>query len=136
MQGDPLTRATRHLLDRIAGRPPAIFLVMGLSFALGSLLSIDLVSVTYSNATFILEYGVMALRDGALLQAAQLLAVGALALACYVIFKCCEKLLVEVLLHAPAETADDRSRGAVLPARLPAQSMAAQSAERADIRAP
>jgi hypothetical protein len=136
MRDDPLTRAARRLLDRIAGRPPAIFLVMGLSFALGSLLSIDLVSVTYSNATFILEYGAMALRDGALLQAAQLLAVGALALACYVIFKCCEKLLVEVLLHDPAAESDDTSRGGVVPARFPAQSMTAQSGERANIGAP
>jgi hypothetical protein len=101
MAHDHLTRAASATLARIAQRPLAVFLVMGLSFTLGSLLSLDLVSLAYSNASFVLEYGVMALKDGGLLQSLHLLGMGYLALACYVVFKCCEKQLVEILLHGP-----------------------------------
>lgn len=94
-------RIAHALIHRIAGRPLAIYLVMGASFALGTLLSVDLLHLAYSNAELILEYGLMAVLDGALLQAVELVALGYLALACYVVFKCCEKLIVEALLHPP-----------------------------------
>lgn len=94
-------RVVRALLARLEQRPLAIYLVMGLSATLGTLLSVDLLHLAYSNATFILEYGLMALLDGALLQALELVVLGYLALACYVVFKCCEKLIVEALLHPP-----------------------------------
>ncbi len=99
-------RAARRLLEHLAGRPLAIYVVMGASAALGTLLSVDLLHLAYLNADLILNYGVMALFDGALVQAVELLLLGYLALACYVVFKCCEKMMVETLLH-PAGDAED-----------------------------
>jgi len=101
MHSSRTVRVAHRLLERIAGRPLAIYLVMGVSAALGTLLSADLLHLAYSNAELILNYGVMALLDGGLLQTLQLLLLGYLALACYVVFKCCEKLIVEALLHPP-----------------------------------
>ena len=99
-------RAAHRLLGRLEGRPLAIYLVMGASLALGTLLSADLLHLAYLNADLILSYGVMALLDGALVQFVQLVLLGYLALACYVVFKCCEKLIVEALLHPPSHPGD------------------------------
>ena len=100
MISDPITALVRRILRAAAGHPGRLFLLMGMSVLLGSLLSLDLIQVAYSNFEFILEYGAMALMEGGAVQALELLAQGLLALACFVVFKCAEKLLVEALLDA------------------------------------
>jgi hypothetical protein len=73
--------------------------LMGMSFLLFGLLSLNLLHVLRANLNFLAEYGVDAARDGGLLQFAEILLMVYLAVACYVVFKFCEKILVERLAH-------------------------------------
>ena len=72
---------------------------MGASFLLFGLLSLNLLHVLRANLTFLAEYGVDAVREGGLLQLAEILLMVYLAVACYVVFKFCEKVLVERLAN-------------------------------------
>ena len=72
---------------------------MGASFLLFGLLSLNLLHVLRANLTFLAEHGVDAVRDGGLLQLVEVLLMVYLAVACYVVFKFCEKVLVERLAN-------------------------------------
>ncbi|HEX2586255.1 MAG TPA: hypothetical protein VHL14_14100 [Steroidobacteraceae bacterium] len=85
-------------LKKFLGRHPVLtFVLMGTSFLVMGIISLNLVYLFHSNFEFILEYGVMALRDGGLIQFVELVLSGFVALAFYVLFKVCEKTLVEWL---------------------------------------
>lgn len=77
--------------------PGAAFVVMGLSFVCFALATWNLVYLFRANFDLIAQHGVMALGDGAALQLFQLLFWGAVGLALYLVFKACEKILVERL---------------------------------------
>ena len=70
------------------------FILMGLSFLLFGLLSLNLIYLLKSNIELILDYGIMGLQDGGLLQMLGLLGYGYLGLAFYLLFKACEHILV------------------------------------------
>jgi hypothetical protein len=74
-------------------------LVMGLSFVLFGLASLNLIGVLRANLAFLLRHGADAVRDGGLLQLLELAAYGYAAAACYVVFKLCEKALVERIAY-------------------------------------
>src|SRR6266566_4428077 len=79
-------------LKRYLTRHPSItFLLMGFSFLLVGLLSLNLVYLFHANLEFIINNGVMGLRDGGLQQLIELLVSGYLGMALYVLFKACEK---------------------------------------------
>ena len=69
-------------------------LLLGLSFVLFGLDSLNLLGILGANLRFLAEHGVDAVRDGALQQLAELVAYGYTAAAFYVVFKVCEKALV------------------------------------------
>ena len=73
------------------------FLLMGLAFALFGLASANLVHALMANGEFLLTYGLDAIREGGLHQLGELVASAYLAVGCYVVFKLCEKVLVERL---------------------------------------
>ena len=74
------------------------FMLLGISFVLGGLLTLNLLHTLSANFEFLSTYGVVAVRDGGLLQLLEIAASGYLAAACYVVFKLCEKVLVERLV--------------------------------------
>ena len=86
-----------RLHDFLAKYWVACFGLMGACFVLFGLMSLNLVQVLRANLSFLAEHGVDAVREGALQQLIELLLSGYAAVACYVVFKLCEKVLVERL---------------------------------------
>ena len=85
------------LLYRLRQHAWLTFLLMGacfLGFGIGSL---NLIMLLQANLDLFLEYGWEVAQDGALRQLIELIALSYLSLACWVGFKCCEKLLVDRL---------------------------------------
>jgi hypothetical protein len=74
------------------------FILLGISFVLGGLLTLNLLHTLSANFEFLSMYGVAAVRDGGLWQLVEIAVSGYFAAACYVIFKLCEKVLVERLI--------------------------------------
>jgi hypothetical protein len=89
----PPTRFKRFLAHHAA----LTFLLMGASFLVFGLVSLNLIYFFHANIELLLEYGWMGLRDGGLQQLFELLLSGYLGMAFYVLFKACEKVLVERL---------------------------------------
>src|SRR5438132_10656477 len=79
--------------------PLLTFLLMGSCFLVMGVISLNLIYLFHSNFEFILEYGIMGLRDGGLIQFMELVVSGYIALIFYVLFKVCEKTLVEWLIE-------------------------------------
>lgn len=74
------------------------FVLLGVSFVLGGLLTLNLLHTLMANFEFLSMYGVQAVRDGGARQLIEIVVSGYFAAACYVIFKLCEKVLVERLI--------------------------------------
>lgn len=75
------------------------FLLMGVSFVLFGLLTLNLLHLVSANVNFLVMNGLDAVRDGGLLQLLSLIALGYFAAVFYVVFKLCEKVLVEKLTY-------------------------------------
>jgi hypothetical protein len=73
------------------------FILMGVSFVLFGLMTLNLLHVLGANLEFIGMHGADAIREGGLMQLLGLVLTGYLAAAFYVFFKLCEKVLVERL---------------------------------------
>lgn len=73
------------------------FLLMTASFVFFGYLTIDLVHLLSSNAAFIVKHGWLALMSGGLLQLGELTLTALLAMACYLLFKLCEQVLLQRL---------------------------------------
>ena len=71
--------------------------LMGVAFMLFGLASANLVHSLMANSEFLFAYGLTALQEGGLRQLLELVASAYFAVACYVVFKLCEKVLVERL---------------------------------------
>jgi hypothetical protein len=79
----------RFLDDMFNGPIWRAFLLMGVFGGLSAITSANLVLLFIANFSFVSQYGVMALKDGGLLQLAELVAYGYLSLAFYILFKGC-----------------------------------------------
>jgi len=73
------------------------FLLMGICFVLFGLLSLNLLHSLGANLEFLGMHGVDAVREGGLRQLVELIATGYAAALFYVLFKLCERVLVERL---------------------------------------
>ena len=73
------------------------FILMGVSFVLFGLLTLNLLHTLGANLEFLGMHGVDAVREGGLMQLVGLILSGYMAAAFYVFFKLCEKVLVERL---------------------------------------
>jgi len=82
------------------------FILMGVCFVLFGLVSLDLLRSLGANLEFLGMYGFDALREGGLMQLAGLIFSGYLAALFYIVFKLCEKVLVERLSLAKSKGID------------------------------
>ena len=93
------------MLNRISPwlyrHPWPTFVLMGVSFALFGGLSLNLVYLLKANVSLFLESGIMLIEDGVVQQLLELLAYGYLSLAFFLLFKCCEHMLVKRLTKHP-----------------------------------
>jgi hypothetical protein len=89
-----MTNPLRRLL---LSHPVVTFGVMGVSFAGFSLLTLNVFHLLSANLDYIARDSLMALMEGAGLQLAELIASLAVALAFYLLFKACERILVDRL---------------------------------------
>jgi uncharacterized membrane protein YqhA len=74
-----------------------VFLIAGVAFLGFAALSVNLVNLVWANLNLIAEHGRDALADGAALQFVELVLSGYGALACYLMFKFCERIMVDWL---------------------------------------
>jgi len=80
------------------------FILMGVSFVLFGLVTLNLLHTLGANLEFLGVHGVDAVREGGLMQLLGLIVSGYFAAAFYVFFKLCEKVLVERLSVIKKET--------------------------------
>ncbi len=89
----PAARKTLYVL--LYANAWLAFLLMGVSFVLFGLATLNLLHVFNAAWEFLLTHGWDAVREGVLMQMAELVVSGYGAAAFYVLFKLCEKALVE-----------------------------------------
>ena len=87
-----------------------IFLMLGIFGALFAWFTFNLVELFMANFRFISTYGLVALREGGLRQAVELVASGYLAIAFYIAFKACE---IELVARLRADAGAPRPRPAL-----------------------
>jgi hypothetical protein len=75
------------------------FLLMAAFSLFGAAASVNIFVLLAANVRFLSEQGLMAVMEGALTQLGQLVVTGLFALAMYLGFKSCERVLVEKLLR-------------------------------------
>ena len=84
-------------IDFLFARPRLTFVFMGLLFLLFGITSVNLFVLLKMNIDLFLQYGLMVVADGALEQLVDLIASAYLSMLFYVLFKVCERVLVERL---------------------------------------
>ena len=77
--------------------PLLTFALMGFCFVMFGVTSINLFFLLKANISLFVEYGLMVIDDGALDQLFELLGMAYLSMMFYIIFKVCERILVERL---------------------------------------
>ena len=82
------------------------FILMGVNFVLFGMMSLNLLHSLGANLEFLGMHGVDAVREGGLMQLIGLIAMGYAAALFYVLFKLCEKVLVERLCVAKSKGSD------------------------------
>ena len=79
----------RFFIDMFNGPIWRAFLLMGLFGGLSAITSYNLVLLFSANFSFVAQYGIMALREGGLLQMGELIVYGYHSIAFYILFKGC-----------------------------------------------
>src|SRR5689334_10995515 len=92
--GETMPKRLLQFLQHHYGLTSAL---MGLTFFLFGLLSLNLIYLLKSNIDLFLQYGTMVIEDGALRQLIELIVYGYLSLTFYLLFKTCEQILVKRL---------------------------------------
>lgn len=77
--------------------PLLTFVLLGVFFLLFGLTSINLFFLLKANITLFLDYGLMVIDDGALEQLAELLGSAYLSMLFWLLFRLCERVLIERL---------------------------------------
>ena len=75
--------------------PLLTFALMGVCFVMFGVTSINLFFLLKANISLFVEYGLMVIDDGALDQLFELLGMAYLSMMFYIVFKVCERILVE-----------------------------------------
>ena len=71
------------------------FVLLGVSFVLFGYVSLNLLQLLGANLEYLGMYGLEAALEGGLRQLVEIVLSGYFAAACYIVFKLCEKVLVE-----------------------------------------
>jgi hypothetical protein len=95
-----------HLVNALWKRPWLTFFLMGVSFLLFGLMTLNIFVLLKANLDLYSTYGTMVIADGALLQLAELIGLGYLSMLFYVLSKACEHVLVR---HLTCEPKADRT---------------------------
>ena len=82
-------------IDFLFARPRLTFVFMGLLFILFGITSVNLFVLLKMNIDLFLQYGLMVIADGALEQLVDLIGSAYLSMVFYILFKVCERVLVE-----------------------------------------
>ena len=90
-------RMPQRWIDFLFARPKLTFVLMGILFLLFGITSVNLFVLLKMNIDLFLEYGLMVIADGALQQLFDLIGSAYLSLVFYILFKVCERVLVERL---------------------------------------
>jgi uncharacterized membrane protein YidH (DUF202 family) len=85
------------LVNVLWKRTSLTFLLMGVSFLLFGVMTVNIFMLLKANLDLYVNYGAMVIADGALLQLAELIGYGYFSMLFYVIFKACEHVLVRHL---------------------------------------
>ena len=80
------------------------FVLMGVSFVLFGVVTLNLLHTLSANFEFLSSHGFDAVREGGLRQLLEIVVSGYFAAANYVLFKLCEKVLVERLVLSKKES--------------------------------
>jgi len=86
-----------HWIQFLFRRPKVTFVLMGVFFLLFGVSSVNLFVLLKLNLDLFLEYGLMVIADGALQQLLELVGSAYLSMLFYVLFRVCERVLVERL---------------------------------------
>ena len=84
-------------IDFLYARPKLTFMLMGVLFLLFGITSVNLFVLLKMNVDLFIQYGAMVIADGALEQLVDLIGSAYLSMVFYVLFKVCERVLVERL---------------------------------------
>ncbi len=90
-----------YLVNALWKRSWLTFFLMGVSFLLFGVTTLNIFVLLKANIDLYLNYGRMVIADGALLQLVQLIGLGYLSMLFYVVFKACEHVLVNHLTCEP-----------------------------------
>ena len=110
MQSDGVTGRVMNWFPRrfLVRHHTVTFFLMGASFLLFGVITLNLFAMLKDNIDMSLQYGLMALVDGAALQLFELVLYSYLSMFFYLMFKTCERILVEGLVHPHAQDAETR----------------------------
>jgi hypothetical protein len=89
--------------------PKLTMVLMGVFFLLFGFTSVNLFVVLKANIDLFVQYGAMVIEDGALQQLVEILGSSYLSIAFYVLFKVCERILVERLTGKPLSEVRDKA---------------------------
>ena len=91
----------RRWVEFLFWHPKVTFLLMGAFFLMFGFTSVNLFVVLKANIELFLEYGAMVIEDGALQQLFEIIGACYLSIVFYVLFKTCERILIERLTGKP-----------------------------------
>lgn len=91
----------RRWVGFLYAHPKVTFALMGGFFLLFGFTSVNLFVVLKANIELFLEYGAMVIEDGALQQLIEVIGSCYLSIVFYVLFKVCERILIERLTGKP-----------------------------------
>ena len=100
----------RRWIDFLYRHPKLTFLLMGMFFLAFGFTSVNLFVVLKANIDLFLEYGAMVIADGALQQLVEIIGSSYLSIVFYVLFKVCERILVERLTGQPLREVKESRR--------------------------
>ncbi|MEW8509126.1 MAG: hypothetical protein AB2598_20790 [Candidatus Thiodiazotropha sp.] len=83
------------LYERFYKRPLVTFIVLISSGLVFGVMTVNIFRLFAANWNFIVSFGLTALREGALKQTFELVLTGMLAMIFYLLFKFCEKILID-----------------------------------------
>ncbi|PVV20050.1 MAG: hypothetical protein B6D78_11700 [gamma proteobacterium symbiont of Ctena orbiculata] len=86
-----------NLYQRFYKHPFATFFVLIASGLVFGAMTVNIFRLFAANWNFILTYGFIALREGALIQTMELVLTGIFAMIFFLLFKFCEKILIDRL---------------------------------------
>jgi len=111
---DKVLFAPQRWVTFLFRHPAVTFVLMGAFFLLFGVTSVNLFVLLKQNIDLFLEYGLMVIEDGALRQLLELLGSAYLSMLFWLLFRLCERIIVERMIRARlrgAEKAAFRSNG-------------------------